>query len=58
MPNVTQIIKGHVTREVLCLDRRYLNGYVPRLQSSGGVVDFLLGACRQPIASRAFRRAW
>jgi hypothetical protein len=53
VPNVAEIIKDHVTLEVRCLDRLYLNGYVPRLQSSGGVVDFLVRACRQPIASPA-----
>ena len=53
MPNVAEIIKDHVTLEVRCLDRLYLNGYVPRLQSSGGVIDFLVRACRQKIASPA-----
>lgn len=36
-----------------CIDRLYLNGYVPRLQSGGGVVDFLVRACGQKIASPA-----
>jgi hypothetical protein len=53
VPNVAEIIKDHVTLEVRCLDRLYLNAYVPRLQSSGGVVDFLIRACRQQIASPA-----
>jgi hypothetical protein len=53
VPNVAEIIKDRVTLEVRCLDRLYLNGYVPRLQSSGGVVDFLVRACRQKIASPA-----
>ena len=53
MPNVAQIIKDHVTLEVRCIDRLYLNAYVPRLQTSGGVVDFLVRACRQKIASPA-----
>ena len=42
MPNVAEIIKDHVTLEVRCIDRLYLNAYLPRLQSGGGVVDFLL----------------
>jgi hypothetical protein len=37
MPNVAELIKDHVTLEVRCLDRLYLNAYVPRLQSSGRV---------------------
>jgi hypothetical protein len=41
MPNVAELIKDHVTLSVDCVDRLYLNGYVPRLQSSGGVVGFL-----------------
>ncbi len=53
MPNVAEIIKDHVTLEVRCLDRLYLNAFVPRLQSSGGVVDFLVRACGQKIASPA-----
>ncbi len=53
MPNVAEIIKDHVTLEVRCIDRLYLNAYVPRLQTSGGVIDFLVRACRQKIASPA-----
>jgi hypothetical protein len=53
VPNVAEIIKDHVTLEVRCIDRLYLNAYVPRLQTSGGVVDFLVRACRQKIASPA-----
>jgi hypothetical protein len=36
MPNVAEIIREHVTLDVKCVDRLYLNGYVPRLQSEGG----------------------
>jgi hypothetical protein len=53
VPNVAQIIKDHVTLEVRCIDRLYLNAYVPRLQSGGGVVDFLVRGCGQKIASPA-----
>ncbi len=42
MPNVAELIKDHVTLTVECVDRLYLNGYVPRLQSEGGVIGFLL----------------
>ena len=41
MPNVAELIKEHVTLTVDCVDRVYLNGYVPVLYSSGGVVSFL-----------------
>lgn len=53
MPNVAEIIKDHVTLEVRCIDRLYLKTYIPRLQTSGGVIDFLVRACRQQIASPA-----
>ena len=53
MPNVAEIIKDHVTLEVRCIDRLYLNAYIPRLQSGGGVVDFLVRGCGQQIASPA-----
>ncbi|HYU19379.1 MAG TPA: hypothetical protein VEQ11_11865, partial [Chloroflexota bacterium] len=42
MPNVAELIKDHVTLTVECVDRLYLNAYVPRLQSEGGVIGFLL----------------
>ncbi|MBI3015248.1 MAG: hypothetical protein HYY65_09365 [Candidatus Tectomicrobia bacterium] len=53
MPNVAEIIRKHVTLEVKCVDRLYLNAYVPRLQSAGGVVNFLLRARGQKIPSPA-----
>ena len=33
MPNVDEIIRDHVTLTIDCVDRLYLNAYVPRLQS-------------------------
>jgi hypothetical protein len=53
MPNVAEIIKEHVTLEVKCVDRLYLNGYVPRLQQEGGVIGFLRGVRGQRIPSPA-----
>lgn len=41
MPNVAELIREHVTLTVDCVDRIYLNAYVPALHSSGGVVSFL-----------------
>jgi len=38
---VNDILAGHVTLDVECLDRIYLNGYVPNLQVGGQVVQFL-----------------
>jgi hypothetical protein len=42
MPNVAEVIRDHVTLTIDCIDRLYLNAYVPRLQTEGGVVAFLL----------------
>lgn len=38
---VNDILAGHVTLDVECLDRIYLNGYVPNAQVGGQVVQFL-----------------
>jgi hypothetical protein len=34
------MMAGHVTLDVSCIDRLYLSGYVPRLQTPGGVIYF------------------
>ena len=34
-PNIETIIRDRVTLTVDCIDRLYLNGYVPTLQTSG-----------------------
>ena len=38
MPSIPELLKDHVTLEVECLDRLYLNGYVGSLATSGGLV--------------------
>jgi hypothetical protein len=38
---LADILDGHAVLDISCLDRIYLNGYVPGLQSSGRVVGFL-----------------
>ena len=53
MPNVAEIIGDHVALEVNCVDRLYLNGYVPRLQSEGGIIGSLVHARGQKIPSPA-----
>jgi hypothetical protein len=35
-----EMVAGHVRLDVSCLDRLYLNGYVNKLQTPGGVVYF------------------
>jgi hypothetical protein len=39
VPNVAEIIKDHVSLEVRCIDRLYLNAYIPRLQVSSAMLE-------------------
>jgi hypothetical protein len=41
MINVNEILRDHVTLTVDCMDRIYLNGYIPNLQVPGQLVNFL-----------------
>ena len=38
---VDEVLSVHVVLDIECLDRVYLNAYVPILQSSGQVVAFM-----------------
>ena len=53
MPTVAEILKDHVTLEVECIDRIYLNGYIPTLQTGGNLATFLIKHRKQPIPSPA-----
>jgi hypothetical protein len=55
-PNIETIIRDHVTLTVDCIDRLYLNGYVPRLQTSGQLCWFLREHLGNPIPSPALFR--
>jgi hypothetical protein len=48
-----EVLKEHVALEVECVDRMYLNVYVPRLQYEGGVVGFFRGHRGYAFASSA-----
>jgi hypothetical protein len=48
-----EVLDGHVALDIECLDRIYLNAYVPILQSSGQVVAFLTQHLGCPIPSPA-----
>jgi hypothetical protein len=50
---VSDIVKNHVTFELECIDRMYLNAYVPGLQYEGGVAGFFRGHRGQKFASSA-----
>ena len=47
------MVAGHVGLDVSCLDRLYLNGYVNKLQTPGGVVYFFHDHRGKPIVSPA-----
>jgi hypothetical protein len=53
MTNINDLLQGHVTLEVECIDRLYLNGYVEKLATGGGLVGFLSGHLGRPIPSPA-----
>lgn len=50
-PTVGEILADHVSLEVSCVDRIYVNGYVPKLQTSGQLVFFLSEHLGYPVAS-------
>jgi hypothetical protein len=50
---VNEVLDGHVALDIECLDRVYLNAYVPILQSSGQVVAFMTQYLDLPIPSPA-----
>jgi hypothetical protein len=62
---VNDLLDGHVVLDIECLDRIYLNGYVPNLQVAGQVASFMTQHLGYPIPSPAimekigtrFRRA-
>jgi hypothetical protein len=62
---INDVLDGHVRLDIECLDRIYLNGYVPSLQMGGQVVSFPTQHLGNPIPSPAilekigiaFRRA-
>ena len=37
MPSVAELQRKHVVLELECIDRMYLNAYVPKLTSAAGV---------------------
>jgi hypothetical protein len=51
--SVAAILEDHVRLSVECIDRMYLNVYVPALQIDRGVAWFFRGHRRQPVASSA-----
>src|SRR5258707_2840310 len=50
---VADVLSDHVVFEVECIDRMYLNVYVPQLQHAGGLVGYVQRQLGLPIASTA-----
>jgi hypothetical protein len=51
--NINEVLEGHVALEVECVDRLYLNAYVPNLQVGGQIVRFITQHLGQPVPSAA-----
>ena len=48
---VADLLAERTTLEVECVDRLYLNVYVPLLQTGSGMAHFLRGVCGHPVPS-------
>jgi hypothetical protein len=51
--NINEVLDGHVGLDLACIDRLYLNAYVPNLQVGGQVVTFLTEHLGFPVPSPA-----
>lgn len=57
MTNINEILKEHVTLDIECIDRIYLNGYIPTMQMGGQLVKFIQQRGYE-IPSPAVLRQW
>ncbi len=53
MPTIPELLRDHVSLDIECVDRVYLNGYVPTLQTTGALVYFMQHHKRRLIPSPA-----
>src|SRR3954454_22036396 len=51
MATIPELLDGHVTLEVECLDRMYLNGYIGKLATGLGLVVFMREQLGKPMPS-------
>ena len=51
MVTIPELLREHVSLDLECVDRVHINGYIPALQSSGGLGYFLEHQRGQRIAS-------
>ena len=47
---VAEVLSDHVAFEVECIDRMYLNVYVPQLQHAGGLLGYVQRQMGLPVA--------
>lgn len=53
MASIPELLNGHVTLEVECVDRMYLNGYIGKLATGPGLVMFMKEELGKPVSSPA-----
>jgi hypothetical protein len=58
MPNVDTLLRDHVTLQVDCIDRLYLNGYVPTLQRPQHLWWYLVKHKGYPVPSPTLLKKW
>lgn len=51
MTTIPELLAGHVTLEVECIDRLYLNGYIGRLATGLGLAGFMREQLGKPVPS-------
>jgi hypothetical protein len=49
--SVAEVLPDQVSFEMECIDRMYLNVYVPQLQHAGGLVGYVQRQLGLPVAS-------
>ncbi len=53
MATIPELLDGHVTLEVECLDRLYLNGYIGKMATGAGLSMFMRFQLGKPVPSPA-----
>src|SRR6266566_5236049 len=51
MTTIPELVDGHITLEVECLDRLYLNGYIGKLATGAGLSMFMRFQLGMPVPS-------
>jgi hypothetical protein len=57
MTDINEILKEHITLDIECIDRIYVNGYIPTMQTGGQLVNFIRQRGYE-IPSPAILRQW